>query len=111
MRSQLQRESGPGEMGFMSSDWGRDEQYSWPSCKPLGSITAVLVGAAVICAGTWLRYELWTPLERYWLPQYLWSSWSQGQGRYRLLAITQPGQKDRLPLEQDVEAGETRLAG
>lgn len=95
----------------MSSDWGRDEQYSWPSDKPLGTITAVLVAAAVICAGTWLRYELWTPLERYWFPQYLWSSWSQGQGRYRLLAIIQPGQKDRLPLEQDVEAGETRLAG
>src|SRR5437660_2479066 len=52
------------------TQWGRKENYSWPSHRPLGTIWAYLNGLLAILAVVVYQYERWTPLQQYWLPKY-----------------------------------------
>jgi hypothetical protein len=93
----------------VSNKWGKDEQERWPSDKPVWTVGAFVTAVALLCTLIWINYQQLTPLQRYWLPQYVWVNWRPGKGYYRLLSITQPGHRDRLVLEEDVESGETVL--
>lgn len=98
----------------MSSKWGRDETYHWPSAKPVWTISAFVVGVAAIIGTAVYQVEArWTPLERYWFPNYLKMQLAAGLGftaaDYRLLEVEDRQGHHRLAVEQDVAPFEGEL--
>jgi hypothetical protein len=89
----------------MRQEWGREENAgTWPSRKPSWTIFAFLV--AVVGAGAVGAYgyaEEWTPLQRFYLAQYVRSETSFGKsGAYQLLDVVN-GKGSRLALDEEVE--------
>lgn len=87
----------------MSSE--RQQQARWPSNKPVWTIAAFLTCVTVLLILIWSRYQGLTRLQRYWLPQYALANLRAGKGYYRVLVLTEPGQRDRLLFDQDLEPG------
>lgn len=76
----------------MSSKWGRDETYHWPSAKPVWTISAFVVGVAAIIGTAVYQVEAgWTPLERYRFRARV------GRTRSR---CTQSSREQRLPVHR-----------
>jgi type IV secretory pathway TraG/TraD family ATPase VirD4 len=93
----------------MESSWGRNESSDWPSDTPVWTISAFVIALIVLLAGAILRFEQWTPLQRYWLPQYLRANITgDARTRVRLLAFDEKGQS-YLPTNADVEPGLTEM--
>jgi type IV secretory pathway TraG/TraD family ATPase VirD4 len=93
----------------MESSWGRNESSDWPSDTPVWTISAFVIALIVLLAGAILRFEQWTPLQRYWLPQYLRANITgDARTRVRLLAFDEKGQS-YLPTNADVEPGFTEM--
>jgi type IV secretory pathway TraG/TraD family ATPase VirD4 len=93
----------------MESSWGRNESSDWPSDTPVWTISAFVIALIVLLAGAILRFEQWTPLQRYWLPQYLRANITgDARTRVRLLAFDEKGQS-YLPTNADVEPGRTEM--
>ena len=91
----------------MNRKWGREETYYWPSHKPLWTISAVVIGVLVFVGMAIYRAELrWTPLQRYWFPNYFKMDLAAGLGlvssNYRLLEVEDSQGRRRLALEKDV---------
>lgn len=59
----------------MKQKWGREQNAgNWPSDKPLWAIGASLIALASVIAIGYYRYKReWTPLERFYLPTYVWT--------------------------------------
>lgn len=53
------------------TQWGRKENYSWPSRRPLALITALLLAAAATIATAFYDYQHWTLLQQAYLKPYL----------------------------------------
>lgn len=98
----------------MNSKWGRDETNYWPSHKPVWTITAFAFGMLTFLgmAAYQVRAQ-WTPLQRYWLPNYLKiyaaSSLGFGASDYRLLEVEDRQGHHRLAVETDVAPWEGAL--
>ena len=91
----------------MNRRWGREETYYWPSHKPLWTISAVVIGVLVFVGMVIYQAELrWTPLQRYWFPNYFKMDLAAGLGlvssNYRLLEVEDSQGRRRLALETDV---------
>jgi hypothetical protein len=90
------------------TQWGRKENYTWPSHRPLGIIWAFLAGLLAIAAVTIYQYRQWTPLQQYWLRGYLKTYLTSGFGlkasEYRLLEVVNAKGQHRLAIEHDVVA-------
>src|SRR5438552_661486 len=87
-----------------------EKPIRWPSNKPVWTVAAFILTLALVCFGMWIRYEQWTPLQRYWLLQYLWTNWTGDKnGRMRLLFIEKLDGRTYWPTDEEVEAGETRM--
>ena len=91
----------------MKNPWGREETYQWPSSKPVWTITAFALGVVAIIGTAVYQYEMrWTPLERYWFPNYLKMQLAAGLGfktsDYRLLEVEDRQGRHRVAMEQDV---------
>jgi type IV secretory pathway TraG/TraD family ATPase VirD4 len=99
----------------VSSKWGRDETYHWPSHKPVWTISALVFGVAAIIGTAVYQVEAsWTPLERYWFPNYLKMQFMGWLGlktsQYRMLEVEdRQGHHQRLAVEQDVAPWEGPL--
>jgi hypothetical protein len=93
----------------MKDQWGRVESQSWPSDKPVWTRSVCGISAVVVCAGLWLQYQTWTPLQRYWLLTYLSARISPmfraPVGTYRLMLVLHPDGTTYLPQEDGVEPG------
>jgi hypothetical protein len=93
----------------MENKWGRDESYNWPSDKPAGMIAALVIALAAMSAGAFWNYEQWSPLQRYWLTQYLWANWTGNvNSNARLLSIVDGGGTPHWPTDDDVQPGQTQ---
>ena len=55
----------------MSTRWGRDESYRWPSDKPVWTLTALVVALFAMAGGAAYQFEQWTLLERLYLGTYI----------------------------------------
>ena len=55
----------------MSTRWGRDESYRWPSDKPVWTITSLVVALFAMAGGAAYQFEQWTFLERLYLGTYV----------------------------------------
>jgi type IV secretory pathway TraG/TraD family ATPase VirD4 len=75
-------------------------------------MTAFVMAALMFLVWMWGIYQWeWSPVWRYWLPQYVWTSWSgQKTANMRVLTEETPDGKQLWPLEEDVESGETQVA-
>lgn len=99
------------------TQWGRKENYSWPSHRPLGLISAFLAGLLAIAMIMFYQYRQWTPLQQYWLPKYF-KTWFMTElgiktGEYRTVEIEDTRKKSAhlivlapvVPLEGPVPPG------
>lgn len=90
----------------MNKDWGREESRGWPSTLPTSTIAALAIAMASVILIACYRYlEVWTPLQRRYLPAYFVTSLSPELGpnelKYDLLTIaTRKG--SQLALDGDV---------
>ncbi len=90
----------------MNQVWGRRENTRWPSSRPVYTITALVIALASGFVITYHRYtEVWTPLERLYLMQYLRSGVMARLGvkadRYQLLNVANR-KASRLALDDEV---------
>jgi type IV secretory pathway TraG/TraD family ATPase VirD4 len=93
----------------MENKWGRDESYKWPSDSPVGMIAALVIALAVMSAGAFWNYEQWSPLQRYWLTQYLWTNWTMNANtNARMLVIVDANGKRYWPDDTSVTPGRTQ---
>ena len=53
------------------TQWGRKENYRWPSRRPLALITALLLATAATIATAFYDYQHWTLLQQAYLKPYL----------------------------------------
>lgn len=87
----------------MSSKWGREESYRWPSKKPVRTITALFVAALATMATVFYVYaEEWTFLQQRYLGTYITSvsrSWVK-VAPYRIV-FRVDGAKERLAVDAD----------
>jgi hypothetical protein len=91
----------------MKNQWGRAETYHWPSNKPVWTISAFLLGVLATMAMAVYQFEMrWTPLQRYWVPNYLKMHLTTGLGfkasDYRLLEVEDGRGRHRVAVEHDV---------
>ena len=98
----------------MKNQWGRDETYHWPSHKPVWTISAFVLGVLAIMGMAVFQFEMrWTPLERYWFPNYLKMHFAAWIGfktsDYRLLEVEDNQRRHRVATEQDVAPWEGPL--
>ena len=98
----------------MNRKWGREETYYWPSHKPLWTISALAIGVLVFVGMAIYQAELrWTPLQRYWFPNYFKMDLAAGLGlaasNYRLPEVEDHLGRRRLALETDVVPWEGSL--
>src|SRR5277367_4071101 len=89
----------------MKQEWGR-EGYAgdWPSARRVWTIAAFFVALASVAAIYVYRYErVWTPLQRFYLPQYLSSNsnLTKTSSRYLLLNVVDK-KGSRLALDEEV---------
>jgi hypothetical protein len=96
------------------NQWGRDESYRWPSHKPVWTITALLLGIAVMLGAAMYQVEVrWTLLERYWFPGYARMQFLGWLGlrtsEYRLLEVEDRKGQKRLAIDRDVAPWEGEL--
>ena len=94
--------------------WGRDETYYWPSHKPVWTISAFALGVlAFFGMAIYQARAQWTPLQRYWLPNYLKTQLAQASvfrpSNYRLLEVEDRPGRHRLAVETDVAPWEGPL--
>jgi len=94
--------------------WGRDETYYWPSHKPVWTISAFALGVLALFGMTIYQARVqWTPLQRYWLPNYLKTQLATSLGfppvNYRLLEVEDRQGRHRLAVETDVAPWEGPL--
>ena len=99
----------------MKDQWGRVESQAWPSDKPVWTRSVYGLTALVVCAGLWLQYQTWTPLQRYWLVTYLSARISPPIFRapvstYRLMLVLHPDGITYLPQEDEVGPGSTKTS-
>ena len=99
----------------MKDPWGRVESQAWPSDKPVWTRSVYSISALVLCAGLWLQYQTWTPLQQYWLLTYLSARISPPLFRapvstYRLMLVLHPDGIKYLPQEDEVEPGYTNTS-
>ena len=60
------------EVKAVSSQWGRDETYRWPSAKPVWTIAALVVAvAATIGTAVYEYKQQWTFFQRLYLTKYI----------------------------------------
>ncbi len=94
------------------NEWGRVEGESWPSDKPVWTISVFFISVALVCVGLWFDYQAWTPLRQYWLPTYLSANLMPELhvpiSQYRMMLVVQRDGVTYLPTEQDVEPGLTK---
>jgi hypothetical protein len=89
----------------MSHTWGRTEAAgTWPHPTPAWTIAILLLGLlSGVAIGAYQREEVWTPLQRLYLPSYVRSQlmgalgFTAG-GRYHLLQVVER-QGSRLALD------------
>ncbi len=98
----------------MNRKWGREETDDWPSHKPLWTISALAIGVLVFVGMAIYQAELrWTPLQRYWFPNYFKMDLAAGLGlsasNYRLPEVEDHLGRRRLALETDVVPWEGSL--
>lgn len=89
------------------TQWGRKENYRWPSDKPLWTIGAFIAGLLAILATVVYQYNIqWTPLQRYWFPKYLKTYFMAGlsikASQYKVLEVEDGKHRRRIALERDV---------
>ena len=89
------------------TQWGRKENYRWPSDKPLWTIGAFIAGLLAILATVVYQYNIqWTPLQRYWFPKYLKTYVMAGlsikDSEYTVLEVETSKHQRRLAVESDV---------
>ncbi len=100
----------------MKYQWGRNEQYGWPSDKPVWTIGVLVLAVAAMCLSAVIDYQWsWTALQRYWLPTYfnakLMSATGRVAGYYRLLNVVDRHGTKRLATDEDAVPGKTPLPG
>jgi hypothetical protein len=87
----------------VSSKWGREESYRWPSKKPVWTITALFVAALATMATVFYVYaEEWTFLQQRYLGTYITSvsrPWVK-VAPYRMV-FRVDGAKERLAVDAD----------
>src|SRR6266481_4181566 len=92
----------------MSNKWGKDEQYSWPSDKPVWTFSIFFIAVIIFCLGLWRQYAVLTPLQQWWLRAYMNMSLMEGfhvkDSPYRLLEVEDQAGRHRLALDSDVVA-------
>jgi len=92
--------------------WERQENYTWPSDKPVCTYSAFAICLALFALSLWFDFSRWTPLQQYWLPTYLsvnvLPKFGTTSSQYRLLVVSHPDRKAYLPTAEDVEPGLTR---
>lgn len=90
----------------VSSKWGREETYHWPSSKPLWTITALVLAMAATVGTAAYQYEReWTFLQRAYLRAYISSiarPWLK-TANYPLVYRIE-GQRERLAVDADLSA-------
>jgi hypothetical protein len=95
----------------MPSPWGRNENYNWPSDKPVWTYGTLLMASVVLFFVVWIDFSNLTALQQYWLPTYLSSSFlpklKVTSSGYRLLLIEHPDKELYLPTEEEIEPGTT----
>src|SRR6266567_4391641 len=94
--------------------WGRAETYYWPSHKPVWTISAFALGVlAFLGTAIYQAGFQWTPLQRYWFPNYLKmhlaSRLGFGTSDYRLLEVGDRQGRHRLAVESDIAPWEGPL--
>src|ERR1044071_5443099 len=97
------------ETNQVPNQWGRNETYNFPSVKPLWTYGAFSVAIAMTVWACCLGYSRWTPLQRYYLPNYLYANvmarFNVTASKYRLLVIEQNDGRIRLPGNDELEPG------
>jgi hypothetical protein len=92
----------------MSNKWGKDEQYRWPSDKPVWTFSMFFIAVIIFCLGLWRQYAVLTPLQQWWLRAYMNMSLMEGfhmkASPYRLLEVEDQAGRHRLALDSDVVA-------
>ena len=85
------------------------QDQAWPSDKSVWTRSVLWISVAVVCAGLWVQYQTWTPLQRYWLLTYLSAVISPAfhapVSTYRLMLVLHPDGTMYLPREDEVEPG------
>src|SRR5882724_7877643 len=98
----------------MPNQWGRSENYNWPSDKPIWTYTALIVTAALMGAMQWIAYAKAAVLEQYWLPTYFYvdvlSRFHVMTSKYRLPLLQQADGQLRFPTEKEVDPAVTTTA-
>jgi hypothetical protein len=98
----------------MPHNWERNENYNFPSDKPVWTYTALLLAVAVLFGSLWMEFSNLTPLQRYWIPTYLHAYilplLKIRSSRYRLLWVAHRDHRLYLPTEEEVAAGMTTTA-
>jgi hypothetical protein len=91
----------------MSNQWGRSEDFGWPSDKPVWTYSTFLVALLLALFCLWFTYEQLTSLQQYWLLTYVSANSRQkfgiGSSNYRLLLVEDPDRSYRLASADDVE--------
>ena len=95
----------------MNPVWGRAESRGWPSSLPVYTIWALAVSlASVFPIGCYRYAKVWTPLQRFYLRQYLLGGISTKVGpkacQYQLLTLVDR-KKIRLALDDEVAPART----
>ena len=96
-------------------NWGRREQYQWPSARPVWLIGAFVVALCALVVIQCYRYSrIWTPLERFYLGSLVRSrilaNLQIQAGDYRLLKVVDRKGR-RLAIDLDVTPVEAAPAG
>jgi hypothetical protein len=92
------------------SENNANNSFEWVSNKPVWTIGVLIFSALLVCLMAWMRYEQWTPLERYWLKQYVWCESTNNRFIHsRLLLIEDVHGFTYWPRNEDVQPGQTRV--
>ncbi len=101
----------------MTTQWGRKETVIWPPHSPIYTYGAAFLAVILTSLFLYMRFAVGnTPFQRFYTPIYLRSSIASEFGatredKYRLLFITGVGAAPRMPVEADVQVGQTSEPG
>lgn len=92
------------------SEQNRQDIFQWINNRAVWTIGAAIASVVLLCLLMWVQYQLWTPLQRYWLPQYFWCETTSSKStNVRLLAIEDANGAINWLEDEDVQSGRTRL--
>jgi hypothetical protein len=98
-----------------ATEWGRKETIIWPPHGPIYTYGAVFLALILTGMFLYLRFTFGqTPLQQFYTPIYARTAAGgafKKKDKYRLLYISDGGDRERLAIESDMQAGVTPAPG